>query len=279
MPRYCSRISCLVGEMLVRRIAPQRRCGHAGAAARRSLGEAVGQRLQQDVRIIVVLGLEAREMRLDAVDADREAADPVLAVGIDEVGEAHVGAALALLHLLAQERQAHLRRCRRATSTSSPSRRQRHRPTTPLRGQPLLGDDLVEHRLGIGEQAARAFADDSIVEDRGIIAGQLPGAEEGRPVDSTRAGRAAAIRRSCAGPAARGGGAFPLRIGREARWRAPRRASRSSLWPLPARASRTRCIIGGGLVDEARRAACRDTSAEATPTARLASSTWITGPS
>ena len=44
------------------------------------LGETVGQRLQQDVRIIVMVRLEAREMRLDAVDADREAADPVLAL-------------------------------------------------------------------------------------------------------------------------------------------------------------------------------------------------------
>ena len=33
------------------------------------LGEAVGERLQQDVRIIVIVGLEAREVRLDAVDA------------------------------------------------------------------------------------------------------------------------------------------------------------------------------------------------------------------
>jgi hypothetical protein len=53
----------------------------AGAAPRRRLRRAVGQRLQQDVGIIVILGLEALEVRLDAVDADREAADPVLARG------------------------------------------------------------------------------------------------------------------------------------------------------------------------------------------------------
>ncbi len=41
------------------------------------LGETIGQRLEQDVRIIVDRGLEAREVRLDAVDADREPADPV----------------------------------------------------------------------------------------------------------------------------------------------------------------------------------------------------------
>ena len=69
------------------------------------------------------------------------------------------------------------------TSTSSPSRRQRHRPTVPCGVQPALGNDPVEHRLRILEQAAGAFADHRIVEDRRIIAGQLPGAEEGRPVD------------------------------------------------------------------------------------------------
>ena len=67
------------------------------------LGKPVGERLQQDVRIIVIVRLEAREMRLDAVARrHREAADPV-AVGIDEIGEAHVRPALALGDLLAQE--------------------------------------------------------------------------------------------------------------------------------------------------------------------------------
>src|SRR3546814_2577892 len=41
-------------------------------------------------------------MRLDTVDRHREAADPV-AVGADEIGEAHIGTALALGDLLAQE--------------------------------------------------------------------------------------------------------------------------------------------------------------------------------
>src|SRR3546814_17904995 len=62
----------------------------------------VGERLQQDVAVIVVRRLEAGEMRLDTVDRHREAADPV-AVGADEIGEAHIGTALALGDLLAQE--------------------------------------------------------------------------------------------------------------------------------------------------------------------------------
>ena len=45
-------------------------------------------------------------MRFEPVNSDRERADPVLAVRVDEVGQAHVGAAFALLHLLAEERDA-----------------------------------------------------------------------------------------------------------------------------------------------------------------------------
>jgi hypothetical protein len=47
----------------------------------------------------------------------------------------------------------------------------------------MLGDHPVEHRLGVVEQRGRALADHRVGEDGGIIAGQLPGAEEGRPVD------------------------------------------------------------------------------------------------
>src|SRR5690348_9332256 len=94
----------LVREMLLR-IAPQPlphfRVKHFGEA----FGEAVGERLQQDVVIVVDGLLEPLEVRFEAMDADRKTADPVLAVGIDEVGEAHIGPAFALLHLLAKERQ------------------------------------------------------------------------------------------------------------------------------------------------------------------------------
>ena len=83
---------------------------HFGEAFR----ETVGERLQQDVVIIVDGLLEALEMRFEAVDSDREAADPVLALRIDEIGEAHVRATFALLHLLAKHRQRGSSRCRRA---------------------------------------------------------------------------------------------------------------------------------------------------------------------
>ena len=53
---------------------------HFGEAFR----EAVGERLQEDVGIIVVGILEAAEMGLEPVDADREAADPIFGVGVPE---------------------------------------------------------------------------------------------------------------------------------------------------------------------------------------------------
>ena len=135
------------------------------------------------------------------------------------------------------------------TRTSSPSRRQRHRPTVPRARQPMLGDDPVEHRLRRRRTGARAFADHRVLEDRGIIAGQLPGAEEGRPVDRVAQVARAAIRRSCAGRAARGGGALPSGSKAKALARASSSVA-SSFWPLSARVSRIVVIILRGLRDE-----------------------------
>ena len=214
-------------------IAPQAvadlRVEHFGEALR----EAVGERLQQDVVIIVDRLLEPLEMRLEPVDADREAADPVLALGIDEIGEAHVEAAFALLHLLAKAWQAspvvageheHVV----AFALAAPQADGR------LRRDPAFGDELIEHRLRVLEQAARAFADDGVVEDRGIGARQLPGAEEGRPVDR----RLQVLERPVA-EMVEAGILRRRRLARgivgEARWRALPRGSTSSLWPLRSR--------------------------------------------
>ena len=121
-------------------------------------------------------------MWLEPVNADREAADPVLAFGIDEVGEAHVGAAFPLLHLLAKKGDAspvvageHQDIVVFALAAPQPDRR--------LGRHPALRNDLVEHRLRVREEVRGAFADDRVLKNGRIIAGQLPGAEEGRPVD------------------------------------------------------------------------------------------------
>ncbi|KIU01220.1 hypothetical protein QU38_02440, partial [Staphylococcus aureus] len=132
--------------------------------------------------IIVDRVLEAREMRLDAVDAYCEAADPV-ALGIDEIGQAHVRPALALGDLLAQHRQRDMLLVADMDDDVVALAAARPQPGDAACGQPFLIDDPVEHLLRIGEQAGRALADHLVLQDRRIIAGQLPGAEEGRPVD------------------------------------------------------------------------------------------------
>ena len=171
----------LVGEMLFG-IAPKALADLGVKDFREAFREAVRQSLQQDVGIIVVRFLEALEMRFEPVDPDRKAADPVLAFGIDEIREAHVRTALALLHLLAKEGNTGPVVAREnehviALALAAPQ------ADGGLRRDPALGDDLIEHRIGVVEQAPGAFADDLVVQDRGINAGQLPGAEEGSPVD------------------------------------------------------------------------------------------------
>jgi hypothetical protein len=75
-------------------------------------GQAVGQRLEQDRVVVVVVGLEAGHVRIDAdAGGDRERADPVLLAAVlrrDEVGQAEVRAFDRLVDLLAQEVQAWL---------------------------------------------------------------------------------------------------------------------------------------------------------------------------
>ena len=72
---------------------------HFGEAFR----EAVGERLQEDVGIIVIGVLERAEMRLEPVDPDREAANPVVLSRLMKSARHMLCAALALLHLLAEE--------------------------------------------------------------------------------------------------------------------------------------------------------------------------------
>ena len=66
--------------------------------------QAVRQRLQHDVRIIIDIGFEPCQMRLDAVPRGHcKSANPV-AIPADEIGQTHVRFAFTLGNLLAQER-------------------------------------------------------------------------------------------------------------------------------------------------------------------------------
>ena len=73
------------------------------------LGQAVGQCLEQDGVVVVVVGFEPRDVRLDAdTRGDGERADPVLLARLqrgDEIGQSEVGALDGFVGLLAQEMQ------------------------------------------------------------------------------------------------------------------------------------------------------------------------------
>src|SRR3546814_10860040 len=129
--------------------------------------------------------LEASKMGRDAVERDRKAAEPV-AVGADEIGEAHIGAAFALGDLLAQEGDADVPflfdKVDDDIVALAPARPQ---PGDAARVKPAFRDDPAQHLARVGEQVAGAFADDLVVEDRGIDAGEFPGEKEGRPVEPT----------------------------------------------------------------------------------------------
>jgi len=172
----------LVVQFLVRGIAPQVPPHMRVHALGKGFRQPVGQRFQQDAVIVVLVHLEALDMFLDAMaGGNGKAADPVIFT-IDEIGETMVRLAATLDHLLAEHRQGKffiLRRDQNIIAFAPGAPEAGH----ALCGQPFFLDDRVEHRLGIAEQVAGAFADDLVGQDRGIIAGQLPGTEKRRPVD------------------------------------------------------------------------------------------------
>ena len=198
-------------------------------------------------------------------------------VGIDEVGEAHVGPALALLHLLAEDRQAGLVIAGEhedvvALAAAAPQ------ADRAARRQPMLGDDLVEHRLRVGEQAAARSRRPP---------GRRGSRDNCRP--APRRGRTASSR--CSSRRSRSGQSLKLVDARALRRRrlACGIVGEGVGARLRERGELALALAGAGLADlrHSRRAVrsisgsrcVSETRLEATPTARLASRTWITGPS
>ncbi len=176
----------IVVERLVAGVAPELLAHAFVQALGERFGEAVGQGLEQDGVVVVMVGFEACDVLLDP-DArrNRESAEPVLLAGVlrrDEVGEAEVGPIGGLVHLLAQEAEGRWLAVRFDDHVVAQRVR---RPQTEYRpgGQPLFLDQLLQHRAGVAIQLAGLGADDLVGKDRGIPAGQLPGVEERRPVD------------------------------------------------------------------------------------------------
>ena len=154
------------------------------------LGEAVGQRLGQDRGVIVIGVLEAFDHGFFAeAGGHRERADIVAQAARprrDEIGERDIGAALATRELLTQRMQG---RDRLVSLLIAKNQNivalavRRPEADDGAGAKPLLGDHLLQHRLRIGEQAARRLADGRVLQDRRIFAVELPGGEERRPVD------------------------------------------------------------------------------------------------
>ena len=177
-------------QSLVRRIAPELGAHALVHALGEGFREAVGQRLDEDRGIIVVGALEAFGDR-DFLDArrDHEAAEIVslsAVGGRDEIGERHVGTAVALRQLLAQGEEGR-KLVPAAVIREQPDivadRVGRPEADHRLRREPFFRDDLLQHRLRVVEERPGGRPLALVLEDLRIAALELPGLEERRPVD------------------------------------------------------------------------------------------------
>ena len=184
----------VVAQRLIRRVAPELLTHPLVQPLGEGFRQPVGQRLQQDGAVIVMRALECRHSLINAdAGGDGERAQGVGQAGFvrcDPVGQAVMRFALRFRTLLTQvmQREQWLIPGRvgieRDVVLADPVGREKadDRP----RRQPAVGDDLVQHRLGVGEQVAGVFALFGIVENRWIAPAQFPGVEKRRPVNAFR---------------------------------------------------------------------------------------------
>ena len=137
------------------------------------LGEPVGQRLHRDRRVVVVRRLVPGRQLVGAVDPDGERPHVVVR-GRHVVGEAAVRALVAVIGLLAQEREA------RAVDHDVVALGVRRPESVDADGaQRRSLKDLAQERLGVVVELLRR----RVREDRRELALELPGVEEELPVD------------------------------------------------------------------------------------------------
>ena len=179
----------LVVQGLVRGIAPVLLAHPLVQPLGAGLGKAVGQGFDHDGVVVVALALVVLGQLLGAdAGGDDEAAQVVGDAGFlgcDEVGQGQIGLAFGLDGLLAQVVQGGQRLAVLAIDFQV--------VVTHLVGRPeaehgagldqLLVDQLPEHGLGVVEQRGGRFPHHLVGEDARVLAGQVPGDEEGRPVD------------------------------------------------------------------------------------------------
>ena len=154
------------------------------------LGEAIGDGLEQDRRVVVVVGLEGHDPVLGTDPArDGEAPDVVgqpRRLGRHEIGQRPIRYAVAVLSLLPQRADGgdDLRTGLIGIHLDVVADRiGGEEPDDTVGGEPFVGDDLLEHHLRIVEQLARGLTHARGVEDIGVAPLDLPGREEGCPVD------------------------------------------------------------------------------------------------
>ena len=161
---------------------------------RERLGEPVRERLEEDARVVVMVGLEGGGPRLrPEAGSDRERSDVVRHAALarrHEVREREVGPAFRAPHLLAkgphdgEPGAVPARSVRREDLDVVLADRAGGEEAEDGAGlEPALGDDPVEHRPGVRVERAGHLADHRVVEDQGEPSGELPRTEERRPVD------------------------------------------------------------------------------------------------
>ena len=150
---------------------------------RERLRETVGERLDHDRAVVVVVRLIPRD---ELVDADagrhREATEGVLQLRLrrrDEVGERAVRAVVAVVGLLPEHREQPAAVEHDVVSASA----RRPEPVDPLCGDRPVAHDLVEQLGRLPVQLPRGLAVLRMVEDLREPALELPSGEEERPVD------------------------------------------------------------------------------------------------
>ena len=117
---------------------------------------------------------------------DGEGGDVVAALFRDEVGQTAVRVCIVLRDLLAEVVQA---RALGGAGLVGPHDEvvavaiRGEKAVHGARGERAVGDELVEHRICIGENFARLLAVFFVVEDLRIHATQFPGVEKRRPVN------------------------------------------------------------------------------------------------
>ena len=182
-----------VVQRLTRLIAPVITAHRFVESLRERLRQPVRERLEKDRVVIVVARLKRGNAGVNAMAGRHsERANPVAnprRCRRDKIGQRHVRPTIALGHLLTDAVDGS-HRSAAAFRLGGPDRdivadgtgreESDHRP----RGEPLLRHDAGQHRLRVVPEASGGFADDRILQDVRIVAGQLPGLEERRPVNA-----------------------------------------------------------------------------------------------